>query len=385
MWHNNGNILLKNALEHIATFGTAPSGTSHLVDVGTERYLKYFEKEIIDDLVSKGGATCKFFEGAYGSGKTHILEMLRELAFKKNLVVANTNLSQALSLSDWRLITEYIFQNMEALIDGQIVRSLPEILALWGRKNITSHIDILKKENLPCPGFKYAMIYATQKDKISPELWPFIEEYLSGRKVSNSDLKKHGLGKIKNCLNRRNAEYVLKTVLQGLYCLGFNGTILLFDENEKTLSVDKRGPSRKNNIAANLMRRMIDGCVNGLMAGTVSVFAVLPGFLENCSMSYQALGQRLQIFRDETYRPSWRWPVLPVDFLNEITEEEDFLEHSINKYISIVEKLGGKNNGICSLMKESGQSVLLDNAGSGYKRILMKTLSNIALQSLGEG
>jgi hypothetical protein len=385
MLHNNGNILLKNALEQIATFGTAPSGAAHLVDIGTERYINYFEKEVIEDLISKGGATCKFFEGAYGAGKTHILEMLRELSFKKNLVVANTNLSQALALSDWKLITEYIFQNMEALIDGQIVRSLPEILAVWGRKDITSNIEILKKENLPCPGFKYAMIYATQKEKLSDSLWSLLKEHLSGRKVGALDFKKQGLNNIKESLNQRNAEYVLKTVLGGLYCLGFSGTMLLFDENEKTLSVDKRGPSRKNKIASNLMRRMIDGCVNGLMIGTAVVFAVLPGFLENCSMSYQALGQRLQIFRDENYRPSWRWPVLPVDFLNEITEEEDFLDHSIEKYVSIIEKLGGDKKDLHSLLRENGKMVLLNNAGSGYKRVLMKTLSNIALKRLGEG
>jgi len=382
MGHNNGNILLRKAIEHIASFGTAPERGTHLVDVGTERYLDYFNKEIIEDLLVKGGSTCKFFYGDYGAGKTHILEMLRELSLEKGMVVANTNLSQALSLSDWKLITEYIFQNMEASVNGQVLRSLPNILSALGKKNIDSNIKTLRREVLPITSFKNAMIYATQKDKLNESTWDMIKAYLLGTKVTVASLKKEGIGNIKASLNKRNAEYILKTVLGGLYYLGFKGTILLFDENEKTLSVSSRGPSRKNIIAANLMRRMIDGCANGLMIGTVVVFAVLPGFLETCTRSYQALGQRLQIFRGQNYRPSWRWPVLPVDYLNDVIEYEDFLDYSINKYIDITKKLNGNTSGLASIMRKEGEYVLESNAGSGYKRILMKTLANIVLERL---
>jgi len=131
------------------------------------------------------------------------------------------------------------------------------------------------------------------------------------------------------------------------------------------------------------MRRMIDGCANGLIIGTVIVFAVLPGFLENCSKNYQALGQRLQlqISRYERYRPSWRRPVLSVDDINDV-KYEDFLENSIKKYTEIVTKLNGNTKELDIIMRRNGKMVLKNNAGAGYKRELMKTLADIVLERL---
>ena len=377
------NELLISALEQIASFGTAPQNATHLVDVGTSRYLEYFNKEIIEDIVSEGGATCKVYEGVYGSGKSHILNLLRESAFDKGMVVASTDLSQAMSLTDWKLVTEYILQNMEMRIDDQIIRSLPEILAALGKYDISSNIKLLKKEYLPCSGFVNAMIYATQKENLDQQAWELLKQYLLGYKVSVALFRNCGLRGIKGNLTQRNSEYVLKTVLGGLYYLGVKGTLLLFDENEKTLTNNSNVPSKKNKIAANLMRRMIDGCSNDLMIGTAVVFAVLPGFLENCNMSYQALGQRINIVRNSLHRPAWRWPLIPIEFINLAKTPEDFLVHAIKVYIDIVKKTGGNVSNLESEMTLKGQKVLEVNAGAGYKRELMKVLSNIALERLG--
>lgn len=382
MIDNHALDLLRVALDQIATFGTSPSGSSHLVDVGTEGYLTYYKEEVIEGLIAKGGATCKFIEGAYGSGKTHILQILREVSFDCGMVVANTDLSQALSLSDWKLITEYILANMEARINGQIIRSLPDILVALGKSELYNNLDILRKENLPCAGFKNAILYALKSDKLTDSAWELLKQYLLGNRVSAAMLRDQGLIGIKGRLTQRNAEYILKTVLASLYHLGFTGTALLFDENEMTLVNSTNNISKKNKIAANLMRRMIDGCSNGLMTGTIVVFAVLPGFLENCAMSYQALGQRLQIVRDSFQKPSWRWPVLPVQAISAVREPEDFLEQAIERYSQIVRKLGGNTDGLGDKLLEDGQMVLNNNVGSGYKRELVKVLASISLDRL---
>lgn len=378
----NDKELLKNVLEQMAAYGTSPHGTAHLIDVGTDGYAEYFRKEVINDLVSSGGATCKFFEGAYGSGKSHILQLLSELAFSEGMIVANTDLSQALSLTDWRLITEYILQSMEAKIDGQLIKSLPEILAFLGEKNEQLNLDNLRRDNSPCPGFKKAMILATQKARLREEAWEKLKDFLLGRKIGTTELKGVGIVGVKGNLTQRNAEYVLKTVLSGLYSLGFSGTILLFDENEKTLNTSKSNPPKKNRIAANLMRRMIDGCTNGLMVGTVVVFAVLPGFLEICSTSYQALGQRLQIVRGGPNKGSWRWPVLPVNLINIAHDPEEFLEKMATTFVQIIDELNGNSEELFEHLVVEGKRVLESNVGTGYKRELMKVLSSVALERL---
>lgn len=376
----NSSILIKNTLENIASFGTTPKGMAQYIDIGTGKYLKYLEKEVIDEYICKGGSTCKFFEGAYGSGKTHILQMLQELAFNKNMAVIYTNLTQELNLSDWKNITIHILQNIEVKIGGEIVKSLPRILMTIGKNLPNDKIEPLCKLKLPSSGFRNAMVYAMRMYNYSIDARFKLEKFLLGEKISSKELEIFGFSKIKGCLSQKNAEYVLKTVLEFLYQVGFAGTMLLFDENENTFYTHRREPSKKDKIAANLLRRMIDSCFNGNLIGTLIVFAVLPGFLENCSLNYPALGERLQISNYD--KASWRWQLISVELLNSIRNHEEFLEKAILVFEKNIKILKGNVTGIKDKMWRQGMMVIERNAGSGYKRELMKVLAGIALDYL---
>lgn len=373
---------LRSILEYIAAYGISPPGTSHFVDVGTDDFISHYRKEIVEDLISKGGATCKFIEGAYGSGKTHLLQILEEVSLQNGMVVASIDLSQALGLSDWKLITKYILVNMEAKIEGQIVKSLPEIVDALGTNIADENIETLKKESLPSTGFKNAIIYTLKRKNLSHYSQDLLKQYLMGNKVSTVVMRNNGLTGIKGNLTQKNAECILKTVLASLYFLGLTGTALLFDENEKTLVNSRRIISKKNKIAANSIRRLIDGCSNGLLIGTVVVFAVLPGFLENCAMNYQALGQRLQIVRGGNQNYAWRCPIIPVHAINSAHEPEDFLLKAAGRYLQIVKVLGGNVDGLKGKLLEKGQSIINNNVGTGYKRELVKVLATISLERL---
>ena len=378
----SGQIL--DALETMAQYGVLPADAVNFFDVGTREYLTFFENEIIEALIAHGGATCRFFEGAYGSGKTHLLHILGDFALKKGMVVASTDLSQAMGLDDWRLITLYILQNMQAVIDGELVRSLPEILAMYGQSG-KAKLGSLRSAKLPHSGFQIAMIQAVNSDAASDLAWSKVKAFLLGHKVTATEFKRYGIQGIKNSLTQKNAEQVLKTVLGGLYHLGFTGTMLLFDENEKTLQYTGRTPSRKYLIAANLMRRLIDGCANGLLVGTVAVFAVLPGFLENCNMIYPALGQRIQLFRGPFKKPAWRSAVLPVHYVNTVREPEEFLNNAAERMVSLVRQYGGNASGLNNEMITYGRRLIELNVGTGYKRELMKALSVLAIKRINMG
>lgn len=371
---------IRNTLEIMAGYGLSQTETVDLFDVGNEKYLTYFEKEVLEDLVLRGGSTCRFYEGAYGSGKTHLLQLLNTLAIKRGMVVAHTDLSQATSLEDWHVITKFILENMETDIAGERVRSLPEILAALGRKKRVDS-ETLRMAMLPHAGFRNAMVYATQISGTSEAAWYKLKNFLLGNKVGVTEFRNLGLAGIKNPLTNRNAELVLKTVMGGLYYLGFTGTMLLFDENEKTLVSNRATPTKKMKIGSNLIRRLIDGCTNGNLMGTSVIFAVLPGFLENCAMTYPALGQRLQIIRGLN-KPAWRWPVMPVELVNTIKDPEDFLNQMIIRLETQVQDLGGDFKDFRQRALEAGQGVLERNAGSGYKRELTKVLAVHALRDL---
>lgn len=371
---------LRSALEQLAEHGTPPPGTAPVFDVGTEGFIKFFRNEVLEQLVAPGGATCRFFEGSYGSGKTHLLQLLENQAREQRMAVVWIDLSQALSLQDWRQITRFFLENVTVTFDRDVIRGLPNILERLGRIPIVNAHE-LEVAMLPHPGFKAAMMCALHPEALSDEASSRLAGYLMGQRVGAGILRRLNVFGVKNPLSARNAEQVLNTVLGGLHCLGLPGTMLLFDENESSFDV-RYAYSRRVRLAANLMRRLIDACFTGGLTGTAAVFAVLPGFLEACSMVYPALGQRVQVVRDGRYQPAWRWPVLSVEAVSSVETPEEFLSEAIKALLDIVQRCQRDVAGLGARMQREGQRVLRANAGSGYRRALVKALAATAIERL---
>ena len=371
---------LRLALEQLAEHGTPPPGTASVFDVGTTRFIEFFRDEVLEQMIAPGGATCRFFEGPYGSGKTHLLQLLEDQARQKRMALVRIDLSQALSLEDWRLITAFVLENITVTFDSGTVRGLPHILERLGRIPSDKARD-LEVAILPHPGFKAAMMRALHPEALSDEAWSRLAEYLTGQKVFAGTLRKLNVFGVKNPLSARNAEQVLNTVLGGLHYLGLPGAMLLFDENERTLDV-RYANSRRVQLAANLMRRLIDACFTGGLIGIGAVFAVLPGFLETCSMVYPALGQRVQVVRGGRYEPAWRWPVLSIEAVSTVETPEEFLSEAIKALLDIVQHCQGDVDGLGAQMQREGQRVLRANAGTGYRRALVKALAATAIERL---
>lgn len=375
---------LWDALETMAQYGLPDPQAVHFMDIGSKSYLEYFEREVLDELIQLGGATCRIFEGAYGAGKTHLLHLLRGLALRRGMAVANIDLSQELKLEDWRQITATIFETLEVIIDGIKVRSLPNIILALQRSGRIQP-EQLQRESQTHPGYYNAMIWATKKEQLTEQAWNTLQTFLLGGKVGVTELRHQGLTGVKAPLTQRNAELVLKTALSGLYRMGLPGVMLLFDENEKTLTLTRNAPTQKQRVAANLMRRLIDGCTTGLLVGTVSIFAVLPDFLDACATTYPALGQRLQMVRDGLKTPAWRIPVLPVTLVNEMRSQEQFVEEAIKVFLQHAKILQIPVEGLEETLRHTGETVMEHNVGSGYKRELMKALaSRLLLRARGE-
>ena len=373
--------LVIDGLEQVATHGVPGLHAASMFDVGTGSYLDFIECELVGQLVSTGGASCRFFEGPYGSGKTHLLSLFRERALDRGMAVVQTELSSALSLDDWPAITAYILENLEMRVDGTSVRSLPRILEGIGGAG-GGNREQLRAATLPHPGFKEALLEASSPMLPRGMSTSALRRFLSGEKVLAIELRTSGFRRVKHPLTRRNAEAVLSTVLSGLHTLGVPGTVLLFDENERTLQSRRATPPKRLRVAANLMRRLIDACTSGSLAGTLAVFAVLPGFLEDCAIDYPALGQRIAMPRDDLHSPAWRWPVLPVSSVNTVSTPEEFLAGAAETLCRIVESNGKPTRALKRQMLEEGQGVLEKQAGSGYRRPLMKALARIALDEM---
>ncbi len=371
-------------LKKVAQYGVPEIAAAMEYDVGSEDFMKYFEEEILESMVFQGGAVVRFFEGAFGSGKTHLLELIKELALNNNMAIALTELSHDLNLDDWRHITRYVLENLEARIDGEKVRSLPDIVQALKRSG-QGNSKWLKDAALPHAGFQRAMLILFENSQLTDQARDKIVNYLRGERIGAGELARSGIKGVKGPLSQRNAEQVLKTVLGGLFLLGLNGTILLFDETEQGFRVSRNNPSRKVRMSANLMRRLVDGSASGTLVGTGVIFAVLPGFIEACGSAYQALGQRLETPRDLLDKNPWRQPVLTMNSVSSIRTPEEFLDAACTKFVALVKYYGGQTDGLYEQMLNQGEQILQNDASSGYRRSLMKLLAAIAMERIERG
>lgn len=368
------NMLVEviEALKTIAQHGHLTDERSALIDVGTTKYINFFEEEILDTFISQGGATCRFYEGPSGSGKSHLLSLLYHLGIKKGYIIYRTALSDDLPLDDWQGITKEILANMEMVIGSQHIQSLPNILKELS-KNPQYQIDKLGKTPLPHEGIRKAMIYAMKHSQgLDETQWEVLSRYILGEKTTAKDFRSVNFTSIlKGSLTKRNAEVFLKTVLTSLHMIGVPGLLLLFDENNKTLTTSPTRPSHKFKKAANLIRRLIDGTTNGTLVGTGVVFAVLPGFFKHVNDTYPALGQRLMMNRNVAEGIGWRSPVLPIQSVNETESPEEFLRGMVElllRYFQVRESMKEE-------LYRLGEEVLEAHAGADYRRALIKRLA----------
>jgi hypothetical protein len=330
------------ALEQVAQSGEPAPGTARLLDVGTEHFVNYFEEEVLNGLIVGGGATVRVFEGSYGTGKTHLLDLLHDLGVRRRMAVVRTTLSDALSLSDWRLVTQHVMQNIELTANGETARSLPRVLDMLARSGPVD-ASALTTGALPHPGVARGMELLANGKNLGSEGRQLVHRFLLGERVTVSDLRKAGATGVRNPLSTRNAEPVLKTALSGLIRLSVPGTMLLFDENEHTFSFQRGTPPKKVVAGANLLRRLIDASATGGLTGCVAVFAVLPGFIQQCALAYPALGQRLHVPSGEV-KAGWRWPVLRLDLVGSMSEPRTFLAEIVKRFEQLASHCGMSSN-----------------------------------------
>jgi hypothetical protein len=367
-----------DALQNIAQIGSPSSGAATIVDIGTQNFLEYFENEVLNNFIAQGGSTCRFFEGAYGTGKTHVLQLLHDMAIKRQMPFVEVELSNALNFTNWHSITKFILEKIQCCIDGKVVRSLPRILDAM----VTSGWVLekpLKSFNLPHRGFVNAIeTYLKRNRNLNPDAKDKLVQFLMGQRVGTVELQRYGITGVKNPLSRRNAELVLNTVLSALYYLKFPGTIILFDEIDQTF-INTLPPSRRTMAAANIMRRLIDACSLSGIKGVLVAFAVLLNFIPACSNAYQALGERLMVSSMGRSKHGWRTPVLRLDAICSISDREEFVEAAVDKFIELARVLGIDKN-LRPFLETAGEDILNRHAGLDFRRPLVRRYASMVLE-----
>ncbi|MEA4849812.1 MAG: BREX system ATP-binding domain-containing protein [Clostridiaceae bacterium] len=283
-----------NALKN----GVVPDCDLELLCVGRNREIKEFERCF--EVVSGGSGTVKFLNGEYGSGKSFLMNVIKQTAVKNDFIVSKIQVEQGFRFNNLEHLYYHIMHNLTLNITGRSVTSFESIFDLWisrlqGSANkdsaaaeVNQVIASLNRYNMSFARAFLAYIRARiEKDKVLSDT---IASWLMGEKNIPASLKAK-FDVIGN-VDRLNSIDFLKAFVELIRLLGYSGLIILVDELELIMSerIDIRKVSYEN------LRSIIDICCSGELGNCMFVFAATNEFFENPEkgiMTYEALSQRL--------------------------------------------------------------------------------------------
>lgn len=296
-------------LARLAESGTPPDSESVLnISVGLDRTIRSFTEETLPYL-SNGGAQLQFIFVPYGRGKTHLLRALQEIAKTHGFVTAYLDCHAGNApfenlTNTYRLIAQklepptnpdsyFLYQGVDAIIEYIIKETQIED----GREKISK---LQRNAELACDFRTLAAAYGRvilQNDTngtLKNDLAALLRAEVSYR-VRISDLYKshqwlpRPIGKI----SKSNSAQWIRSLSSLPVSFGYPGVIILLDETEQTLSLEKCGPKRRHAYLANL-RNFVDHLALGTFRGCAFYYAVVEEFIEVAKTELEALSQRIE-------------------------------------------------------------------------------------------
>jgi hypothetical protein len=300
--------LARQIIEVLGSSGTPPLRGVHYFNVGNHSILQAIDEFYLSSYLQDGGATYKMVIGDYGSGKSHFLYCLRDLAWSRGFAVAKVDLSPVETpYNDQRLVYAAVARNLiwhevdetisdekglARFLEGTLLRVVgePLNLATLNHPNYIGLIDTLEATPIDSSAFKNAIIgYLESTVRAQDERLAALDRWLTGATTTPSDtviLRDLGVtGKI----TRPNAFQMLRSLAQTIRALSYSGLILLFDEVDRMASIG----AKAEKLATDNLREVIDRCRDEL-PGAMFVYAVPPQFINDIVPRYPALQQRVR-------------------------------------------------------------------------------------------
>lgn len=320
--------------------GVVPSEGLESIVVGRRGEISQVLHELA--AVQEGSAIAKFLIGDYGSGKTFLLSLVRQIAMQKKFVVTTVDFSpeRRLYAQDGKALACYrsLMQNLStrARPNGG---ALPSILQKWinevqvavagetgqaGRPDqqfvnrVQQEIrrQVAQMEELS-GGFDFAEVinsyyrgYVEDKE----ELQSAALRWLRGEYTTKTDAHRD-LG-VRAIIRDDNWFEYLKVVTAFARRIGYSGLVVCFDEAINLYKITQPQSREKN---YDTILSIFNDCHQGRCEGLYCLFAGTPEFLldeRRGIASYQALASRLSlnVFETEEFRdysqPVIRLPAL---------------------------------------------------------------------------
>lgn len=292
--HETAKIL--NAIR----MGVIPDANLSKLVVGREQEIHALN-ELLENVTNLGISNVKFIKGAYGSGKTFLMNYLAQMALEKNFVVVTLSINSGFYLT--RLDSFYTeCMNKLQIKDktNQKGTSFEEIFDLWIKnlkkdKGLTSAskdiYEVISALNEYNNAFAMVLLtYIRAKINHDYELSTIAASWIKGDHNISYELKKQL--KVKGSVDSENAMSILRGFAHLIHLIGYSGMVILIDEAELIMNnrIDLRQKAYEN------IRYMMDLCGSSELERCLFAFCGTDELFSNEEKgfkSYEALNQRI--------------------------------------------------------------------------------------------
>jgi hypothetical protein len=301
----------RRIIEVLGQSGTPPSHGVSYYNVGNASLLNALNDHYLKDYLPEGGATFKLVVGGYGSGKSHFLYCIRDLAWARGFAVSKVDLSpKECPYNDQKRVYGAVASavtwsdaegqegddpGLVRLIEGTMRR----LLAADGldartpdaeyHPTIEGLIDSLQNNVIDSPSYRNAIIgYCRAIIRGDDGREESLMRWLHGEEITPFDMRELRAVGVTEKITKTNAFRMLRSLCQVVRALQYNGLALLFDEGDRMTSIGGK-PEKE---ATDNLREIIDRCREDL-PGALFVYAVPPVFINEVIPKYPALQQRV--------------------------------------------------------------------------------------------
>ncbi|MCY4540319.1 MAG: ATP-binding protein [Chloroflexi bacterium] len=243
-------------------------GAEHIV-VGRKAEIETLLRDM-DDVIADGGATCRLLVGRYGSGKSFMLQLLRNYAFQRNFVVADADLSpqRRLTGSKGEGLATYreLMMNMaiKTRPDG---KAFATVLEKWISKVQTQFVRAgIDRNSRRFSGAVeqgiYDVVDAMEDMVHGADFAKVIHDYWHGHQIGDDDLKaaairwlrgeynvkteaRQALG-VRSIIDDESWYDYIKLMASFVHEIGYSGLIIFVDEAVNLHRIS-HAVSRRNN------------------------------------------------------------------------------------------------------------------------------------------
>ncbi len=290
-------VIARRIIDKLGGFGTPPEFGIEYFTVGLEPYLNVLENDYFNFPGRQSISTFKLITGNYGGGKTHFLYSIRNLAWKYNYITSYVSLSATECPFDrLELVYKKIVSNISTPLTEQEMLSpwelgIEALLRKWYYRVRDDRDFASLIKNLESTSYtnciKEALKSLAADDE---ERFYSLVQWLKGEDIVRELKLQH---RIAERIDRSTAFRMLRSFIQFVNIIGYNGIIFLFDEAERGMSISSTKDKRR---ALDNLRQIIDECGNSRLPGAIFFYAVPDEhlLLEGTGGVYEALKQRLR-------------------------------------------------------------------------------------------